>query len=85
MTEFSRALFDLTRKNSRICTGSQLETDMITGPNHYNRLQQTETEIMGTRQRRPPLFPFPSVVDGCNDLGPVSSLSQVDEGEPDPY
>ena len=56
-----------------------------TGPNHYNQLQQTEMEIMGVRQHRPSLFLFPSVVDGCNDLGPVSSLFQVDEGEPDPY
>ena len=56
-----------------------------TGPNHYSHRQQTETEIMVVRQCRPPLFPFLSVVDGCNDLGPISSLFQVDEGEPDPY
>ena len=36
----------------------QLGTERIPGQNHYNRIQQTETEIMaGVDAERPDLFP----------------------------
>ena len=47
----------------------QLGTEKIQAPNHYNHRQQTETEIMAGDVAEHPLFPFPSVAVGCNDLG----------------